>query len=44
MSWLVRVVRSVRKVRLAEIHVFKRVRPATKDEVAHATDKGGVKL
>ena len=32
------VVRSVQRVKLAEIHVFKRVRPATKERVAHATD------
>ena len=39
MSWRVLVVRSVQKAKPAEIHVFKRVRPATKEGAAHAMDK-----
>ena len=31
--------KSVQKAKPVEIHVFKRVRPATKEGVAHATDK-----
>ncbi len=39
MMWREPAAKSVQRVKLAEIRAFKKVRPATKEGVAHATDK-----